>query len=292
MFQLACLTDEISQDLARALEVCREFGLQGVELRSAWERGPHNFSPEEIDRVASLVADSGLEVACIAAPFLKCDLGDAEAYESHLGFLRSSIALAHRLGAPVIRGFTFWRTATPDEALLDRIAEALAEPARIMEGEGLILGIENEAACHIGSAQELLPLLERVDSAAVQAIWDPSNQVYMDDETPLPFPGGYELLRGRLAHVHVKDSKRLPGGERTHTPVGEGMANWRQQFAALARDGFSGYCSLETHWRPTSEMAEEVMNRPGGSAYTEGAEAGSRICLANIASMLDEMGLA
>jgi L-ribulose-5-phosphate 3-epimerase len=289
MFRLACFTDEISQDLGRALEVCREFGLDGIELRSAWERGPHNFTEDEADRVAGAIEESGLAVACIASPFLKCDIGDEAAYETHLGILRSSIALGRRLGAPVIRGFTFWRTTDPDEALLDRIAASFAEPVRIIEDEGATLGIENEAACHVGSADELAALLQRIDSPRVQAIWDPSNQVYMGDSVPLPYPGGYESLKGRLAHVHVKDSKRLEEGGRTHTPVGEGMANWPEQFAALARDGYEGFCSLETHWRPSAEMTEEVMNRPGGSAYTEGAEAGSRICLANIQEMLRQM---
>jgi sugar phosphate isomerase/epimerase len=286
MFRLACFTDEISQDLSRALDVCREFGLDGIELRSAWERGPHNFTEDEIARVEHLVGESGLQVACIAAPFYKCEIEDADAREAHLGILRSSIALAKRLGAPIVRGFTFWRSVDPDDALLDRIAGLLAEPARILDGEGATLGIENEAACHVGSAQELHALLARLDTPRIQAIWDPSNQVYMDDSVPLPFPQGYELLRSRIAHVHVKDSKRLPAGERTHTPVGEGMSEWPDQFAALLRDGYAGYCSLETHWRPTAELTEEVMNRPGGSAYTEGAEAGSRICLANIQQML------
>ena len=93
-----------------------------------------------------------------------------------------------------------------------------------------------------------------------------------------------DLVHGSQVRRFV--SERLADGERTHTPVGEGMSEWPAQFAALARDGYSGYCSLETHWRPTAALTEEVMNRPGGSAYTEGAEAGSRICLANIQSML------
>jgi len=81
---------------------------------------------------------------------------------------------------------------------------------------------------------------------------------------------------------------RLPDGERTHTPVGEGQVGWREQFAALRRDGYKGYCSLETHWRPSAELTAELMNQPGGERYTEGAEAGSRICLTNIQGLLRE----
>ncbi len=286
MFKLACFTDEISQDLARALEVCNEHGLDGVELRSAWEKGPHNFSAEQRDDVKRLIGDSGLSVASIASPFFKCDLGDKAARQEHLGILRTCIELGRELGANIIRGFTFWRTTDPDEALMRRIAAEFDDVVSILDGEGAILGIENEAACHVGSARELRLLLDLVGSDRVKAIWDPSNQVYMPDEVELPFPVGYELIREDIVHVHIKDSVRLADGERTHVPVGEGDANWAEQFAALKKDGYAGYCSLETHWRPSAEMAEDVMKRPGGSAYTEGAEAGSRICLANIGRLV------
>ncbi len=286
MIKLACFTDEISQDLAHALEVCKEFHLEGVEIRSCWNKGPHELEPADVDRVKALVQESGLQVACIAAPFFKCDLEDHEAHKAHHEILRRCIALGKTLGTDVVRGFTFWRTASPDDALLERIASHFDEPIRIIEGEGATLGIENEAACHVGSAQELRRFLDILEAPVVRAIWDPSNQVYMDDETPMPFPSGYELIKGDIVHVHVKDSKRLSGGERTHTPVGEGQVGWPEQFAALEADGYTGFCSLETHWRPSAELTEALMNQPGGDKYTEGAEAGSRVCLENIQRML------
>lgn len=285
MLKLSCFTDEISQDLAHALEVCREHSLDGIELRSAWNRGPHNFTDAEIEQVRRLVGESGLAVSCIASPFLKCDLGDADAYRAHLEILRRCIGLGHLLGTSLVRGFTFWRTADPDEALLDRIAELFSEPLRILDGEGATLGVENEASCHVGSAAELRSFLDRVGSKRVQAIWDPSNQIYCNTDVP-PFPDGYALIKHDIVHVHVKDSVRLDSGERTHVPVGEGLVNWRAHFAALEADGYAGYCSLETHWRPSAELTEELMNRPGGDRYTEGAEAASRICLGNIRAML------
>lgn len=289
MFKLACFTDEISQDLAHALKVCREFGLDGIELRSAWGKGPHLNDSGDVARIKSLIEASGLDVACIASPFLKCDLGDGEAYRDHLGILRRCIALGRTLGTNLVRGFTFWRTADPDEALTDEIIGWFDEPLRILDGEGALLGIENEAACHVGSAQELRLFLDHLGSDHVKAIWDPSNQVYMPDHVPLPLPEGYELVRDDIVHIHMKDSKRLPNGERTHTPVGEGEVGWAAQFAALRHDGYVGYCSLETHWRPSAELTAELMSKPGGEKYTEGAEAGSRVCLGNIRGLLQEM---
>jgi len=289
MLKLASFTDEISQDPARAVEVCKEFGLDGIELRSAWEKPPQTLTDDDVARIRHLADAAGLATACIASPFFKCDLGDEAAYEQHLAILRRCIKIGRMLGTSIVRGFTFWRTENPDEALTRRIADLFAEPVRILEGEGAILGIENEFSCHIGSATELRAFLDTLGAPCVKAIWDPSNQVYMPDDTPLPFPEGYELMRRDIVHMHMKDSVRLPGGERAHVPVGDGQVGWPAHFAALKADGYDGYCSLETHWRPSKELTEEIMSRPGGSQYTEGAEAGSRVCLESIKRMLGEM---
>lgn len=36
MFKRAVMTDEISQDLGRALDVMSRFGMDGAEIRSVW----------------------------------------------------------------------------------------------------------------------------------------------------------------------------------------------------------------------------------------------------------------
>ena len=37
-FRLGVITDEISQELSEALDVAEEFALDGVEIRSVWDR--------------------------------------------------------------------------------------------------------------------------------------------------------------------------------------------------------------------------------------------------------------
>ncbi|HEX2184086.1 MAG TPA: hypothetical protein VHN78_01100, partial [Chloroflexota bacterium] len=48
---------------------------------------------------------------------------------------------------------------------------------------------------------------------------------------------------------------------------------------ALQRDGYTGCASLETHYRVKGHLSEEAVNRPGGSAFSEGGEEASRLCL-------------
>jgi len=39
---------------------------------------------------------------------------------------------------------------------------------------------------------------------------------------------------------------------------------------ALHRDGYTGWMSLETHYRVGAAISEELMTRPGGAAFSEG----------------------
>ena len=63
-----------------------------------------------------------------------------------------------------------------------------------------------------------------------------------------PFPGGYALLPvKRIAHVHAKDCT-LDGHKPIWGALGECDIDWKGQIDALARDGYTGYINLETHW--------------------------------------------
>ena len=108
MFQLAAFTDEISQDFEHAVAVCGEYGVPAVEIRSAWQRkGPQDLLDDELTRMLDILGAARMTTACIASPFLKCDLGDAEAYQAHLGILRRCCEVARAMGTDIIRGFTF-----------------------------------------------------------------------------------------------------------------------------------------------------------------------------------------
>ncbi len=166
---------------------------------------------------------------------------------------RRALEIAGRTGARIVRVFSFWRTVRP-EACFDRIAEALAGLAELAAPEGVIIGLENEHACNVGTASEAARLLAAVAHPALQLIWDPANALVAGET---PFPEGYAKLPAeRIAHVHAKDC-RVTG----HTPewleLGTGSIDWTGQIAALQRDGYRGWFSLETHWRgPTGDKLE------------------------------------
>jgi sugar phosphate isomerase/epimerase len=281
VFRLSVISDEISQDFERVLEVCREYGVPLVEPRSVWEKPPHELTDEDLARMKGLLEGAGMGVSCIAAPFLKCDLGNAEQYAEHLGILRRCLDMAHAFGCNLVRGFTFWKTG-PARDVWQQLLDAYDEPIRILEAEDCYLGIENEASTHIATAAEAEALYRDINHPRIKAIWDPANEVYAEDGE-LPFPTAFERMKPNLIHVHLKDAVRDADGEPHCVPLGDGgYIDYPAQLQALLDMGYEGACSLETHWRPTQQLDEELLNRPGGAAFSALGEEASRICLDNL----------
>jgi len=284
--KLAVFTDEVSQDLEIAAKFAARFHLNGVELRSVWDKPVHELADEELARIRDLLGRHGLSVACIASPVFKCELDDEAAREQHLDYLRRSIRAAKLLDTNIIRLFTFWKRG-PSKPVWERIKAQFRPAVPIAEGEGITLGLENEASTYCATAAETRRFITEMDTPALKAIWDPCNEVYAE-EGITPYPDAYHLVEPWIVHVHVKDAKRgAAGAEAAILPVGDGEIDWKGQFAELLRKEYEGYASLETHWRPTA-LSEEDLNRPGGESFSEAGEYASDLCMTNMLRLLAE----
>ena len=98
----------------------------------------------------------------------------------------------------------------------------------------------------IGTGQEMARMLEAVDHRALQAVWDPANAYLLGERA---YPDGYDALPpSRIAHVHAKDC-RVTNFTPEWGVLGEMDVDWIGQMHALARDRYTGWISLETHWK-------------------------------------------
>lgn len=259
-FPIAAITDEFSPtDLDAALDAMAAAGMTGAELRVVYGRNMLDLTDEDVDRARAAVEAKGMSVMSLASPLLKCVPPDSppldtrvqhDVFGSPYGFedqprlQRRAFDVAERLGARIVRVFSYWRTVEP-EAMFDRAAEALHGLAEDAARRGLIVGLENEHACNAGMGREASRLLAMVDHPALQLVWDPANALILGEKA---YPEGYDSLpHDRIVHVHAKDCT-----VRDHKPtwglVGEMDVNWTEQLASLARDGYAGWISLETHW--------------------------------------------
>lgn len=289
MFRLGVISDEISQDFETVVKVAKEFGLAAVEIRSVNNKPPQALDTEDIALIKRMTADAGLVVCGIATPFYKCDMDNANERNAHLEILRKCASLAHALGTNLLRCFAFWNTGRTLERW-NEIVDAYEEPLRVADAEGVVLGMENESSTSLSTAALTRRFIDEFHRPNVRAIWDPANELYADGGVT-PFPDAYEILKPVMIHGHMKDGARNADGKMESVPVGEGLIDWNGQFRRYVEDGYDGYLCLETHWRPKKALAEDLVNRPGGAAFSESGEEASRYCLTKIREMLHALGI-
>ena len=261
-FKLGIITDEITEDFEQALDFISHYSLHYCELRDLWKKNIMNASQDDLNRAKGLIKKHHLTVSDIGSPIFKYNLPQMPA-PRHLNekrdtfranfaeqdsedLLKKSFELARFFGTPIVRVFSYWRVEDPEKAypyVRDRLAKA-AETARKND---IILVLENEHECNIGTGKELGRILRDVNSPNLRGNWDAGNAAMLKE---IPYPDGYREVRGLFAHVHVKDVKRNPTtGKLAWAPVGGGFIDWRGQIKALREDGYKGTMSLETHYR-------------------------------------------
>lgn len=259
-FKLGVISDEISGDLNEAVDFITSYHLHGVELREIWGKNIMIAPQADLDRAKKLLADHGLAVSDIASPIFKWNIpGEAtkpnEKHDFAVGkyteedadaTLQKSFELARFFGTKKVRIFTYWRVADP-EKVYSQVRDRMGKAAQLAAKNDIVLMIENEHECNVGTGKELGRILHDVNSPALRGVWDPGNAVMLGET---PFPDGYEAVKGMFPHMHIKDARKNPQtGKMVWAPVGGGVIDFKGQFAALHKEKYSGTMSLETHYR-------------------------------------------
>ena len=257
--RIAAITDEFSPDLETALNAMAAIGMTGAELRVVGGKNIMDLSEDALKRAKDLLESKGFEVVGIASPLLKCTLPEAPeidtrfqqdvfaaayTFEDQPRLAEHAFKIARYFDAKMIRVFSYWRTVEPDRCF-DPTVRALERLATDAARENVIIGLENEHACNCSTALEAGRAIRAVCLPNLQLVWDPANALVAGEN---PFPHGYDLLpKDRIAHVHAKDC-HMDGHKPIWGPLGTRSIDWKGQIAALLRDGYTGWLSLETHW--------------------------------------------
>lgn len=259
MFKLGIITDELTGKLEDALPFLTRYHLHWCELREMWGKNIMNSSKEDLSRAKQLIDDAGLKVSDIGSPIFKWNLPQmpAKAGEKRDEFkasfveadagrlLDESFKLARHFGTDKVRIFSYWRVAEPEKAY-PMVRDRLAQAANLAAKNDIVLVLENEHTCNVGTGRELGHLIKDINSPALRGNWDPGNAAMLDE---VPYPNGYEPVKGVFAHMHIKDvRKNTATGKKEWAPVGGGFIDWKGQIEALRADGYDGTMSLETHY--------------------------------------------
>lgn len=226
----------------------QENGAQGVELLDFFWRDRE----AELPKAKRQVADAGLALAVysIGNDFFQPDRAQ---WEAQLADLKTGVAVANQLEAPVLRVFS--GNARPDytfEQGLGWIVDGLAAGAEYAAAQGVTLALENHGLM-AGRSDQVRSIIQQVNSPALRANLDTGNFLLVNQN---PTEAARELA-DLVALVHLKDFRRaqpedtehvykgLDGAAFTGSVVGEGQVDLPAIFEILRQAGYAGWLSLE-----------------------------------------------
>ena len=261
--KLGIITDELSEDFEKALDFISDHSLDYCEVRELWKQNLVKLSQADLERAKRLIESHHLKVSEIASPIFKYHLPGMPSPRPNWGdtfkaadltdrdtedLLQRVFKLAPYFGTTKVRVFSYWRVEDPERAyplVRDRLAKAAALAAQ----HKITLLLENETDCNVATGKELGRMLNDINSPNLRGMWDPCNALGLGE---VPFPEGYQHVRGLFLHMHIKDMRKDPAtGKLQYVPVGEGEIDYRGQFRALRDERYEGTMSLETSYLRT-----------------------------------------
>lgn len=270
MYKTSIITDEVSQDLSVVARLANEYGLDALEIRSVNNKNPFQMEKDDVRDIKRISDEHNLKICAIGSPLFKCHIDDKTDYEYHLEGLKRCIDAAHLWQTNQIRSFTFW-VEDDRKITLEEIAEKMHPAIKMAESENINLLIESEPSVNTKNTQVLFDFLKMVNSKNLGAMWDPGNEI-ADRNAPPPFPNGYEIIKPYIKHIHLKDIKRNYDDNKFIIPalIGEGDVDFEGLLKRLKQDNYSGYVSVETHYRVTNSVNDDLLMQPQGEEFSKG----------------------
>jgi len=259
--ELCYFADEINkEDFDESVRLGVEAGATGIELRGGiWGKRVQQIDNDELKRVQDVLAKYGVTVMCVGSPVGKCAHDSDEEKSEHQRMFDRMVELAKAFDTTVIRGFSLWnpnrkkgdRENRPGvENYLDVIVPFLEPIAKTAEREGVTLSLENEGATIAGSCAEGRAVADALgNTSGFSFCWDVNNGIGCGEEA---VPDGYEQIKGRITHLHVK-----PNPEKELDPIRGTDMQYADLLKMVIADGYTGNVSIE-HWGSPELMLKGV----------------------------------
>ncbi len=265
--KLGVICDGISRDLAHAVDVMDEFGLEYAELQFVGDTEVGDHSAQEVRAINQLLRDRGKPVSCLSrhvfAGLTTANVaGDAD-HTRHMDALKRVIEMAHIVGSPLVRimtskkeqilwghgGAETWNVA---HGAWDKTLPLIAPAVALARAEGVTLVVETGNGTMVNSNYTARKLIDDLDAKdTLKVLWDPANNCWCHETA---FPDGYDAVKdGYLGHVHIKDVLvDTPRATLTVKKLGTGQLadQFAPMAAAMRRDGYDGVISLESVYHP------------------------------------------
>jgi len=250
---LACPDWSWEQAVQRAVE----YGYQGLELRGVeGEMDLTKATPFTASRLQATkreLKERGLAIPCLDT---SCRFDQATELDNSIDEGKRHIDLAGELEAPSIRVFG---DRIPDsqsrEKIIEQVVQGLLALAQHADGTGVQVLLESHN--DFARVQNLLDVMQAVHHPHVGVLWDVHHPYRFFSE---PLADTYEKLRGRIRHVHLKDSVSV-NGVVIYCRLGQGIVSVSAVIKLLANGGYDGWIAFEweKRWHPEIEEPEVAL---------------------------------
>ncbi len=248
MFRISGFADEVAESFREQIAAFKRLGIEHIELRGLDGVNIIEIGDAEAAAYGAQLKEAGIKVSAIGSPLGKTNL--AEPFAVEVKRLERAISLARIFETGFIRIFSFY---LPEEATREgsrnSVVKRLGEfTARAEKEKDIVLVLENEREIYGENAAQCRELFDAVDSPVLKMTFDPANFVICGQEA---FPAAYDLLKDKIAYVHVKDAR----GDGSICPAGQGDGGFPGLLSGLKADGFDGFLSLEPHLSAAGKFA-------------------------------------
>ncbi len=237
-YLISGFADEIAQDLTTQLENLKKLDMHYMEMRGVDGNNLIFHTPEKVKEIKERLDAAGVALSALGSPLGK--IGIEDAFEKHFEDFKQAVEIAHRMECPNIRMFSFYVPEGKGASYKEQVFERLGQFADYAKANDVILLHENEKGIYGEKAKECKEIMELFGGEHFKAIFDFANFVQADQNTW----EAYELLKGDIAYIHVKDAIKGTGQV---VPAGMGDGNVEAILKDLYANGFSGFLSLEPH---------------------------------------------
>ena len=267
------ITDQINNDLEKALHIIKEEGYEYVELHNVFGKTIEECSNEEVKQIHSLLQKYDMKVSNLASTvFFLCplysndevSLFNPEFYaiegnvDEHLKYLRKTCKIAKELRCPRIRIFPFRfpdNRKPPFGTKKDQqlIYYNLKRAVEIAKQEEIILVLENCPYSHLPKGMMTYEMVKKINDKHLLLLYDPANAYRANKEN---VPSEYlsctlmqeiEVIYPFIEHIHIKDYHYDARYKKPfmHKALGEGDIDYYLLFDYLKSKGYDKAISLE-----------------------------------------------
>lgn len=230
--------DEIAADAVEQIAGLQVASVAHIEVRGVNGTGVLRLSDDEVDRFCGQLADAGINVSCIGSPIGKVQIRSD--LNQHFDDFQIALRRAGQFGCNYVRLFSFYHEGEEADNVRAPVVTQLQRMTAAAADAGVTLLHENEKGIYGDTPERCLDLLTAVDSAHLQAAFDPANFVACGASTL----AAWDLLSEHVRYFHIKDTVVATGRV---VPAGLGDGQIEAILRAACAGGYSGFLSVEPH---------------------------------------------